>query len=44
MCGINGIITGADQRSVVEHYITMMNNSIIHRGTDDDGCLVDIYY
>ena len=41
MCGINGIITKNKTKEVVEKQITAMNNSIVHRGPDDDGVFIE---
>ena len=35
MCGINGIVSYTDKP--LEGNINTMNNSIVHRGPDDDG-------
>jgi len=42
MCGINGIITGANSRDIAEKQIAAMNDSIVHRGPDDDGIFLDV--
>ncbi|MFT3705708.1 MAG: asparagine synthase (glutamine-hydrolyzing) [Agriterribacter sp.] len=42
MCGINGIITSANSRDIAEKQIAAMNDSIVHRGPDDDGIFLDV--
>ncbi|MFT3947235.1 MAG: asparagine synthase (glutamine-hydrolyzing) [Agriterribacter sp.] len=37
MCGINGIIRKSESAEQVREQISIMNNSIFHRGPDDDG-------
>src|SRR5690606_1049821 len=42
MCGINGIITKTHQnKENISAIINKMNNSIIHRGPDDDGLFAE---
>ena len=42
MCGINGfIVNGKEERPILEAQIGAMNDSIIHRGPDDDGVFID---
>jgi len=41
MCGINGIVASDEKFGVIEANIQKMNNSIIHRGPDDDGFYFD---
>ena len=42
MCGINGfIIDGTVSRPTLEEQIQAMNDSIIHRGPDDDGVFIE---
>jgi asparagine synthase (glutamine-hydrolysing) len=41
MCGINGIITsGSFDLNIVKNYIKIMNDSIVHRGPDEDGTFI----
>lgn len=37
MCGINGIISRNSHSTMLQNHIEAMNNSIVHRGPDDDG-------
>ena len=43
MCGINGQITTLYNADVIEHQINDMNDSISHRGPDDDGVYVGAF-
>ena len=40
MCGINGIISKNTSSTVLEEEIQTMNDSIVHRGPDDDGVFI----
>jgi len=41
MCGIAGIINHDHQHPADPHVLERMLDSIIHRGPDDVGCLID---
>lgn len=43
MCGICGILSSKINQAEREHAVTKMNNSIIHRGPDDNGFFSDEY-
>ncbi len=40
MCGINGIVRKSESQDITREQIAEMNNSIFHRGPDDDGSFV----
>ncbi len=41
MCGINGIISYSSSREELDKKISLMNNSIIHRGPDSEGKIIE---
>lgn len=40
MCGICGIIYSNSNRLIDKHILTKMNNTLIHRGPDEEGYLI----
>ena len=41
MCGINGIISYSSSREELDKKISLMNNSIFHRGPDSEGKIIE---